>query len=65
MNKKQASIEAEKIFKEHNKKSDEIVKKAKENGEWQMGLDSNNHLFDDLNKETREKLEKLRLMIEE
>lgn len=65
MNKKQADIEAEKIFKEHNKKIDEITKKAKEDGNWKMGLDSNTHLFDGLNMETKEKLKKLASMINE
>ena len=65
MNKKQADKEAEKIFREHNKKADEIIMNAKENGTWQMGLDSNNHLFKQLDKETKAKLQKLAEMIDE
>ncbi len=65
MNKKQADIEARKIFQEHNKKADEIVKKAKAEGTWKMGLDSNNGLFKDLDRETKEKIRLLKEMIDE
>lgn len=65
MNKKQADIEAKKIFQESVKKAEEIEKKAKENGTWKMGLDSNNELFEDLHKETKEKLKLLASMIDE
>ena len=60
MNKKQADLEARKIFQEHNKKADEIVKKAKAEGTWKMGLDSNNVLFKELDIETKEKLRQLK-----
>lgn len=65
MNKKQADIEAKKIFQERNKKADEIIKKAKEEGTWKNGLDSNNGLFVDLDRETKEKLKLLSSMIDE
>lgn len=65
MNREQANSEAEKIFKERNLKATEIIKKAKEDGTWQMGLDSNNHLFDDLNIETKLKLKELASKIDE
>lgn len=65
MNKAQADIEAKKIFEERNRKADEIMKKAKEDGTWQMGLDSNNGLFKELDKETKEKLKVLASMIDE
>ncbi len=64
MNKKQADKEAEKIFREHNKKADKIIMNAKANGTWQMGFDSNNHLFEQLDKETKAKLQKLTKMID-
>lgn len=65
MNKKQADAEAKKIFRERNKKADEIIRQAKKNGTWQMGLDSNNGLFADLDRETKEKLRILASMIDE
>ena len=65
MNKQQASIEAKKIFREANEKADEIIKTAKQNGTWKMGLDSNKELFAELDKETKEKLKHLQSMIDE
>lgn len=65
MNKAQADIEAKKIFDESNKKADEIIKRAKKEGKWKMGLDANKHLFDELHKETKEKLKLLASMIDE
>lgn len=65
MNKQQAAIEAKKIFRERNKKADEIIETAKKNGTWKMGLDSNNDLFIELDKETQEKLKLLQSMIDE
>ena len=65
MNKKQADIEAHKIFQERNRKAQEIVKQAKKEGKWKMGLDSNKDLFADLDKETKKRLELLASMIDE
>lgn len=65
MNREQANKEAEKIFHEANKKADEIMEEAKKNGTWQMGLDSNNHLFKELDDETKKKLQLLKSMIDE
>jgi len=65
MNRQQANIEAGKIFDERNRKADEIMKKAKEDGTWQPGLDANRALFKKLDEETREKLRKLEAMIDE
>ena len=65
MNKQQADIEAKKIFEEAAKKSEKIVEEAKKNGTWKKGLDSNNSLFEELNKETKEKLKTLASMIDE
>lgn len=65
MNKKQADIEASKIFQERNKKAEEIIKKAKKEGKWKMGLDSNKNLFADLDRETKEKLNLLASMVDE
>lgn len=65
MNKEQADKEARKILQASNKKADDIIKKAKEDGTWKMGLDSNNSLFEDLHRETKEKLKVLASMIDE
>lgn len=65
MNKQEAYIEAKKIFQESAKKSDEIIRQAKNDGIWQMGLDSNRELFEELDRETKKKLEKLASMIDE
>lgn len=65
MNREQANKEAEKIFDEVSKKCDEIMREAKENGTWQMGLDSNNHLFKEVHEEARKKLGILHSMIDE
>lgn len=65
MKKAQADIEAKKIFEERNRKADEIIKKAKEDGIWLTGLDSNKGLFKELDKETKQKLKELAAMIDE
>ena len=65
MNKQQADIDARKIFQERNEKANEIIRQAKKDGIWQMGLDSNQELFKELNRETKKKLEKLASMIDE
>ena len=65
MNKQQADIEARKIFQERNEKANEIIRQAKKDGIWQMGLDSNRELFKELDRETKKKLEKLASMIDE
>ena len=65
MNKQQADIEARKIFQERNEKANEIIRQAKKDGIWQMELDSNQELFEELNRETKKKLEKLASMIDE
>ena len=65
MNKAQADIEAKKIFDEAAKKSEKIIEEAKKNGTWQMGLDSNNGLFKELDEETQGKLKVLASMIDE
>lgn len=59
MNKKQADIEAMKIFQEAIKKADEIEAQAKKEGIWEPGLDSNKKFFENLHKETQKKLKEL------
>ena len=65
MNKQEADIEVKKIFQETSKKIDEIIAQTKKDGIWQMGLDSNRELFEELDRETKKKLKKLASMIDE
>ena len=52
MNQEEANIEAKKIFDTWQKKKKEIEKDAKEKGRWNKGgLDSNNHLFKNIDEE--------------
>ena len=57
MNKQEADIEARKIFQERNEKANEIIRQAKKDGIWQMGLDSNRELFEELGVETDPEIE--------
>lgn len=51
--------EARKILEESAKKRKAIIEEAKANGTWQMGLDSNKNLFEELHKEIQNKLKSL------
>lgn len=64
MAKIEADAEAKKIFEECVKKTIIIIEQAEKNGSWQMGLDSNKGLFEELKKETRKKLKELEEKIE-
>ena len=59
VSKRQANIDAAKIIDDYIIKAAEITKAAKENGTWQRGLDSNNHLYDEIRRERDEKLRAL------
>ena len=66
MNRDEANREAKKIYDKWQKERDRIEREAKQNGIWQnKGLDSNNHLFTELNNETKEKLRLLETLIDE
>ena len=66
MNREEANKEAKKIYEEWCAKAEQIEKEAKEKGIWQKyGLDANNYLFKENNAEAKEKLKKLRELIEE
>ena len=66
MNKKEANERAKEVFEQWQKDREQLEKEAKENGTWQdAGLDSNNHLFKAVDKEAKEKLEKISKMIDE
>lgn len=57
MTKEQAKKEYEKIILDRNKKADLIIKEAKEKGVWKPGLDSNNHLFKEIDAEAKRQIE--------
>lgn len=66
MNKEEFNIKAKELYNEWLKKTNEIEKNAKENGVWKnYGLDTNNHLFTDLNNEYKEKMNFLKSMLDE
>ena len=65
MNKEQARKEYEKIIRETNDKCEEIIKKAKADGTWLPGLDSNNYLVKEVDNEAKEKIKKLASLIDE
>ncbi len=47
----EAKKEIDKIFDDIIKKGDIIIKQAKQEGRWLPGLDSNRHLFDEIDAE--------------
>lgn len=64
MNKEEANKKAKNVFEEWQNKKKEIEKEAKQNGTWSnVGLDSNNHLFKEIDEEAKKKLEELSLLI--
>lgn len=66
MNKIEANNEAKKVYEKWRKDREKIEKDAKENGKWNdIGLDSNNHLFKDVDNEAKEKLAELKKMIDD
>ena len=66
MNSTEANKEAKKVYDQWRKDREEIKKKAQESGTWsKYGLDSNNHLFKEVNDEAKEKIKKLASLIDE
>ena len=65
MTKDEAYEEIIKIVDDRNRKSAEIATKAKANGSWESGLDSNKRLFSELDKTARERIQKVIDMIDE
>lgn len=66
MNKAEANKRAKIVFDEWVKEKETIEKKAKADGTWnESGLDANNHLFKDADKKAKEKLDKIKSMIDE
>lgn len=65
MTKEEANIKAKEIFQEWLIQKDEIIKTARREGNWKMGLDANNDLFKELDQATKQKLNALKSMISE
>lgn len=66
MNKTEANREAKNIYKKWQQMREQIEKEAKENGTWKnAGLDSNNHLFESIDAEAKEKIKNLSSLIDE
>ena len=60
MTKAEAKAKALEYILDGIKKQAEAEKKAKENGTWLSGFDANKSLFDEIHKETRAKIERLK-----
>ncbi len=65
MTKEQAQKEYLELLKWYVDEEDKIVERAEAEGRWRKGLDSNRELFVELKAELREKVEKLKSMIDE
>ena len=65
MTKEQAQKEYLELLKWYVDEEDKIVERAEVEGRWRKGLDSNRELFVELKAELREKVEKLKSMIDE
>ena len=65
MNKKQANEEAQKIIDACIKERDEIIRKAKEQGLWKSGLDTNRDLLKENHDKYFAKLQELAKQIDE
>nr|DAK81160.1 MAG TPA: hypothetical protein [Caudoviricetes sp.] len=65
MTKKEADEEARKIIAKRNRKAERIIKKAKDDGIWEPGLDTNQELLRDLDKEIWNELQELANSIDE
>nr|WP_314099208.1 hypothetical protein [uncultured Lachnoanaerobaculum sp.]DAU25608.1 MAG TPA: hypothetical protein [Caudoviricetes sp.] len=65
MTKKEADEEARKIIAKRNRKAERIIQKAKDDGIWKPGLDTNQELLRDLDKEIWNELQELANSIDE
>nr|DAO88982.1 MAG TPA: hypothetical protein [Caudoviricetes sp.] len=65
MTKKEADEEARKIIAKRNRKAERIIQKAKDDGIWKPGLDTNQELLRDLDKEIWNELQELASSIDE
>lgn len=65
MNKKEAEKEYIKILKKYVDDNNKIIEKAKKDGTWKPGLDSNRELFTKSREEFMKKVELLKSMVDE
>lgn len=65
MTKKEAQEEYLKLLHERIAITDKIIEEAKANGTWLPGLDSNNYLFKDVEKQFWEKVLEIRSKVDE
>lgn len=66
MNREEANKEAKKIFEDWQNEKKKIENEAKRKGIWSnVGLDSNNHLFKEIDEEVKRKLDSLKLKVTE
>lgn len=65
MTREQAKHEATKIFSELARQRDNIVRQAKQDGVWIGGLDGDKKMFEDVEREAKEKIKLLESMIDD
>ena len=65
MTEEEAKKEINKLFREYNERALIIIKEAKANGTWPMGLDSGKEFFVELDKEIKARMKKVIDMIDE
>lgn len=65
MTEKEARKEIDKLFDERNERADIIIKEAKANGTWPMGLDTGKELFIELDNEIKARMKAVIDMIDE
>lgn len=65
MTEKEAFEKYLEILHEATEKSDRAIKKAKQEGRWLPGLDSNRHLFDEIDAERDRKILEVIAQIDE
>lgn len=63
MTEKEVFEELKKIYDERNRKGEEVEAKAKAEGKWLHGLDSNRDLYIELDKEAKFKIKELQSKI--
>lgn len=65
MNREQIQKEYEELIHEYRREADKIIEKAKAEGNWRPGLDTNKELFRELKRQHDKKVEKLKESLSE
>ena len=65
MNREDANKKAREIFREWSNWVEETMIEARSSGKWKPGLDANNELFKEINKEAKRKIEDLKQLIDD